>query len=146
MADKVVFLDTNGWLALLNSSDALHAVAEAKRVQLRQHGYSVVVTDWVVAETGNGLARTAARAQFPKAVKALCESPRARLVFIDEQLALEALKLYEERADKTWGLVDCASFVVMRDAGCTDAFTDDRHFEQAGFRCLLSTRHLSRER
>jgi predicted nucleic acid-binding protein len=48
-----------------------------------------------------------------------------------------ALQLYAERADKTWGLVDCASFVVMTEQGMTEAFTTDRHFEQAGFRCLL---------
>jgi predicted nucleic acid-binding protein len=34
-------------------------------------------------------------------------------------------------------MVDCANFVVMADLGIRDAFTSDRHFEQAGFRCLL---------
>jgi predicted nucleic acid-binding protein len=48
-----------------------------------------------------------------------------------------ALKLYTERSDKTWGLVDCASFIVMSDEGSTEAFTADRHFEQAGYTCLL---------
>jgi len=41
--------------------------------------------------------------------------------------------------DKTWGLVDCVSFVVMRDAGILDSLTTDKHFEQAGFRALLRT-------
>jgi hypothetical protein len=40
---REVFLDTNGWFALLNSADALHA--DAGRL-----------TDWVIAESGNGLA------------------------------------------------------------------------------------------
>ena len=48
-----------------------------------------------------------------------------------------ALKLYAERADKAWGLVDCASFIVMSEQRISEAFTTDRHFEQAGFRCLL---------
>ncbi len=48
-----------------------------------------------------------------------------------------ALLLYSDRPDKAWGLVDCASFIVMKDEGITDAFTIDRHFEQAGFTCLL---------
>jgi uncharacterized protein len=39
--------------------------------------------------------------------------------------------------DKTWGLVDCASFVVMSERGVMEAFTTDRHFDQAGFACLL---------
>jgi hypothetical protein len=45
--------------------------------------------------------------------------------------------MYASRPDKTWGLVDCASFVVMQDEGITEAFTNDRHFEQAGFTTLL---------
>jgi uncharacterized protein len=49
------------------------------------------------------------------------------------------LTLYEQATDKVWGLVDCASFVVMRDQRVLDALSGDRHFEQAGFRCLLPT-------
>ncbi len=36
-------------------------------------------------------------------------------------------------------LVDCASFIVMADATITEAIASDRHFEQAGYRCLLAT-------
>jgi hypothetical protein len=50
---------------------------------------------------------------------------------------LEALELYSKRSDKTWGLVDCASFVVMEKEGIDEAFTNDRHFVQAGLSCLL---------
>ncbi len=39
--------------------------------------------------------------------------------------------------DKEWGLVDCVSFVVMREHGIEAALTTDRHFIQAGFRALL---------
>ncbi len=49
----------------------------------------------------------------------------------------QAVKMYSARADKSWGLVDCGSFLVMSQEGIFDAFTTDRHFEQAGFNCLL---------
>jgi uncharacterized protein len=39
---------------------------------------------------------------------------------------------------KEWSLTDCISFVVMKERGLTDALTPDRHFEQAGFKILLS--------
>jgi uncharacterized protein len=137
MPDKLVFLDTNGWFALLNASDALHGAADTVWKRLGQEGYSVVVTDWVVAETGNGLARSPARSRFVDAVDALQRSSRTRLVFITPDLFQRALTLYASRADKMWGLVDCASFLVMQDEGIHQAFTTDRHFEQAGFQCLL---------
>ena len=99
---NLVFLDTNGWLALLSSSDALHSVAKTAT-----------------------------------AVALIRASPRARLVAISEPLFQRALDLYASREDKSWGLVDCSSFLVMQDAGIQDTFTNDRHFNQAGFRCLL---------
>lgn len=49
----------------------------------------------------------------------------------------EAIALFTDRPDKSWGLTDCISFVVMQRFGATDALTADRHFEQAGFTALL---------
>jgi hypothetical protein len=55
----------------------------------------------------------------------------------EEEIFRRALELYAQVSDKTWGLVDCASFVVTRDEHIVDALTTDHHYEQAGFRCLL---------
>lgn len=137
MPGRVVFLDTNGWLALLNASDSLHITAGETWKDLGRAGYSVLLTDLVVAETGNGLARTPARRTLRAAVEAIRNSPRARVLSGSRDLLDRALDLYNRRPDKTWGLVDCASFVVMQDHEVLEAFTNDRHFEQAGFRCLL---------
>jgi len=35
------------------------------------------------------------------------------------------------------GIVDCVSFTVMRRLGLTEAFTNDRHFQAAGFTTLF---------
>jgi uncharacterized protein len=137
MPAKAVFIDTNGWLALLNSSDNLHPAARDLWAQLLDLEYSFVLTDWVIAETGNGLARTPARRSFPVAVELLRSSPRTQLVSVSGSLFQEALDLYARREDKTWGLVDCASFVLMREQGLHEALTNDHHFEQAGFHPLL---------
>ena len=136
--DKAVFLDTNGWIALLNSRDSLHLAADELWRRLGNEGYSVLLTDWVLAETGNGLARNRARGAFVAVVAALRASSRATLVLITEPLLDRALDLYAQRDDKAWGLVDCASFVVMQDRGVRVAFTTDKHFEQAGFEPLLA--------
>jgi hypothetical protein len=140
MPAERVFLDTNGWIALLNSSDVLHSPAEAIWEGLLKQGYTILLTDWIVAETGNGLARTPARSQFPQSVGIVRASPRARLIPISDQIFQRALDLYASRPDKTWGLVDCTSFIVMQEEGIHEAFTNDRHFKQAGFKCLLPLR------
>jgi hypothetical protein len=137
MAVSAVFLDTNGWIALLNASDTLHATADAMWKSLGRRGASILLTDWVVAETGNGLARSGVRSRFVEAAELIRTSPRARVLFITSTVFERSLALYASRPDKTWGLIDCASFVVMEDEGVTEAFTNDRHYEQAGFRALL---------
>ena len=57
---------------------------------------------------------------------------------VTHALLSRALSEYSQHADKSWGLVDCASFLVMRDLGISEAFTSDSHFEQAGFKVLLN--------
>jgi uncharacterized protein len=47
------------------------------------------------------------------------------------------LDLYRTRLDKGYSLTDCISMQTMRQRGITDVFTNDRHFEQEGFRALF---------
>ena len=137
MPADAVFLDTNGWLALLNATDSLHSAASSAWAALIARGKRVVLTDWVVAETGNGLARSRGRKRFSAAVDLIRSSPMADLVSVSQPLFERAIELYTLRSDKDWGLIDCASFLVMKDQGISQAFTNDRHFEQAGFTNLL---------
>jgi len=141
MANRnAVFIDTSGWIAVLNADDALHESACRQLADLGVQRRPLISTNWVLAETGNGLARTAARACFAGAVQRFLGSSHCQLVHVDAALFDHALKLYDKMEDKSWGLVDCASFVVMQEEGVVDAFTSDRHFIQAGFRCLFPTR------
>ncbi|HEV7926563.1 MAG TPA: PIN domain-containing protein [Verrucomicrobiae bacterium] len=121
----------------MNASDQLHQRADDVWHDLGRRGYSIVLTDWIIAETGNGLARTRARDRFSRVVDGVLKDPRCRVVFITGALLRLALDLYLARADKQWGLVDCVSFVVMADEKIVEALTNDRHFDQAGFRPLL---------
>jgi hypothetical protein len=75
--------------------------------------------------------------RFAELATAILAETRTRLVYVTPELLERALILYGQRADETLGLVDCASFIVMQDAGIIEAFTNDDHFTQAGFRCLL---------
>ena len=143
MPNRPVFLDTSGWLALLSAVDEFHAPATAVWEDLLTRRVSIVLTDWIVAETGNGLARSPERGRFRGAVKTLRMSPSADLVPITDDLLDRALDLYSYRPDKAWGLVDCTSFVLMQERGIQEALTVDRHFEQAGFRALLRDQPLS---
>jgi predicted nucleic acid-binding protein len=47
------------------------------------------------------------------------------------------MALYAARPDKGYSLTDCISMQTMRKEGLTEALTNDRHFEQEGFRVLF---------
>lgn len=133
-----VFLDTNGWIPLLNATEYLHQHTNDVWLDLGRRGYRIVLTDWIIAETGNGLARSRARGRFSDAMDRIWRNSQVDVVIVDELLIERAVERYRRYSDKSWGLVDCASFVVMQERGITEAFTSDRDFEQAGFRCLLT--------
>ncbi len=50
---------------------------------------------------------------------------------------MAGLKMYEERPDKGYSLADCTSMQTMRSEGLISILTNDRHFEQEGFRALF---------
>ena len=53
------------------------------------------------------------------------------------ELDLAAWELFRNRPDKTWGVTDCASFILMKEMGMDAALTVDHHFEQADFQRLI---------
>jgi predicted nucleic acid-binding protein len=133
-----VFLDTSGWLAILNSAEALHTQANETWRDVIFSDRRIVLTDWIVAEAGNGLARSRTKGRLLESLDRLLRNPRCELVYINDDVLQRSLDFYARHADKSWGLVDCASFVVMQDRGISEAFTSDQHFAQAGFVCSIS--------
>ena len=57
-----VFLDTYGWLSLLNANEVLQNRTLEIWQAVIDEGRSVVLTEWVIAETGNGFARSRKKA------------------------------------------------------------------------------------
>ena len=137
MSASPVFLDTNGWLALVDQDEENHDEASRLWGEIGRRRRPLVLTDWIIAEAGNGLSKPPSRSSFLSLLDDFLNYPRVELVFIEKKLLDRSTELYAGRSDKAWGLVDCASFVVMAELGVREALTADHHFEQAGFRALL---------
>lgn len=99
-------------------------------------GQPLLTTDAVLLEVGNALSRLDRQGAIG-AIESTFLAPEIEVVHLTPALFQRAFDLYKARPDKTWGLVDCLSFVVMRDADVRVALTADRHFVQAGFQILL---------
>jgi predicted nucleic acid-binding protein len=132
-----VFLDAAYAIALSAPKDLFHSRAIQLADQLASTGTRLITTRAVLLEIGNALSKQRYRDAALKLLNALESDPNVEIVSLSDQLYARALQLFRERSDKEWGLTDCVSFVVMQDAGLTDALTTDEHFRQAGFRALM---------
>ena len=128
------FIDSQFVVARINNKDEHHERA----VQLaRQYdGKELVTTDAILLEVGNALARQH-RLEAIAVIDNFQTSPEIEIVRLDPEIFEQAFDLFKSHSDKTWGLVDCVSFVVMRQHEISDVLTYDQHFVQAGFSALL---------
>jgi uncharacterized protein len=63
-----------------------------------------------------------------------------RVVSFDFEGMEKALSLHKGSPDRAWGLVDCFSFVFMKEGWLKVALCFDEHFRQAGFEVPLLAR------
>ena len=130
----MVFADTWFFLAILNRDDPGHA--QAAQLSRGDHRHRIT-TAWVLTKVADALSRTANRGTFGQFYDWITHHPDFTVLPASQDLFEQGIHLYRYRRDKNWPLTDCISFVVMEDEGVQDAFTGDKHFEQAGFRALL---------
>jgi predicted nucleic acid-binding protein len=134
---RKIFLDTMGIVAVLNRRDALHQRATRIFKGFEKSNDILYTTDLVIYEVGNTLCASKLKSAVIKFARHFRQSPNAEILYSSEGDLEEALRLYEKYRDKDWGLVDCVSFNKMRRLGIERAFTQDKHFKQAGFETLL---------
>ncbi len=134
---KRVFADTGYWVALLNPSDDLNA--KAKEVSRGLGAARIYTTEMVLVEVANMLGKAGEhfRALVQQTIASLRQNPNVTIEPQTSTLFREALDFYAAHRDKNWSLTDCASFLVMKQEGITEALAHDHHFEQAGFKALL---------
>jgi predicted nucleic acid-binding protein len=125
-----LFVDTGYVIALINQDDQYHQ--QALQLAEQYEGVSIVTTDAILLEIGNALSRIA-RNEAIAIIQHFQTALEVTLVSLTPELMATALSLYAKHQDKTWGLVDCISFVVMQNRKISVALAFDRHFVQAGF-------------
>ncbi len=127
-------MDTFFVIALINQRDAYHA--QALQLADEIEGQPLVITDAVLLEIGNALAR-GFKSEAVQVIDNFLNSPEVEIVRLNSQLFEQAYALYKAYQDKEWGMVDCISFTVMRQMDIYKALTFDQHYVQAGFRALM---------
>jgi predicted nucleic acid-binding protein len=130
-----VFVDTSALYAVLDRDDANHHAARETWRRLLLDPSAVLLThNYVLVETAallqNRRGIDVVRTLHEKVV------PMIRIDWLDEQRHRVAIEMLLTAAREKLSLVDCASFLVMRDHAVTRAFCFDRQFAEQGFQPL----------
>ena len=135
-----IFVDTSGLAAYFEKGEFHHRSAVALVRKFGTTKTKLLTTNYVINELSALLLRPkrVGRSRRLEILEEMKSEPWLEVVHIDVEVDLKAWQLLKSRPDKDWSLVDCSSFVVMRERGISHALTNDRHFEQAGFTRLLA--------
>lgn len=129
-----VFIDTSGFLSVLDRDDAYHGASRKAWVDLLSSEAELLTTNYVLLETfalvQNRLGVAAVRLFHDDIVPVL----QVERVGKTEHESAAGTLLSASR--RRLSLVDCSSFLVMRSLVVKTAFTLDRHFKEQGFDCI----------
>ncbi len=129
-----VFVDTAGLIAVLDDAQPAHEAAKALWFRLLTEDEPLVTTNYVLVET---LALVQRRYGM-RAVRLVAQTalPALAPVCVDQPLHESGLHAFLQESRRGPSLVDCVSFIFMREQGLARVFTLDPHFADQGFEVL----------
>jgi len=129
-----IYVDTAALYAILDADDANHAAARDVWVDLVNRQEELLCSNYVLVES---FALVQHRLGIA-AVRAVQEDivPLLSIFWVDRAIHQAGISALLTAGQRRLSLVDCVSFVCMRQLGIGTAFTFDQHFADQGFVCL----------
>jgi predicted nucleic acid-binding protein len=133
-----VFVDTHYLLARSNPQDQWHHEAGDAVLSIgddaRLYSTFEVLTEFLSGVSGWG---SHYRHGAANRVEQILNDPAFTVIPASYPLFQKGFERYKARQDKDYSLVDCISMVVMEEEGIRAILSNDHHFEQEGFLCLI---------
>ena len=126
----MIFLDTSAVYAMADQADPNHASALEKFNQALSTGEPIYLHNYVLVESA---ALLQARLGLRVALQFLKEAKAFQIEWVDSNLHERALQELEKIGKRGVSLVDCMSFLVMREKGIKRALAFDPDFADQGF-------------
>ena len=126
----MIFLDTSAVYALADERDANHDNAVDLFTKALHSAEELLVHNYVLVESAALLQR---RLGLSSVIRFLEDARSFKVHWIKEEDHDNASALLNQRSRRGLSLVDCMSFVVMRNYGVQDSLAFDSDFEREGF-------------
>jgi predicted nucleic acid-binding protein len=126
-----VFVDASAWVAITNRKDRNRGEAVKIFRRLLSTPTALVTTNWTAYEALTIVKSRLGFSQAERLWQRITSRAVVELVAVDEEIERDALELFWRYQDKSWGVVDCSSLVVMEAVGSRSAFAYDKHFVEA---------------
>lgn len=125
----MIFVDASAWYAAVDERDLNQKRAKEYLEIAISAKEEIITTNWVAYEAYS-LLKGRRNYTLARTLKGIIENPETvELYWIDPLIEASALEIFWNYQDKKWGVVDCASLVVMDIAGCDCALAYDSHFQ-----------------
>jgi len=132
-----VFLDSSGYLAVVNPRDTYHRQARAAWADLIDQRSQTYTSYFVVAEA-HALFLTRLGYRHATAFLQQLETTATHIFWVQPAELRAAQAIIYRYSDKSFSLTDATSFVLMERHRIGTALTTDRNFAQYGFQVLGS--------
>lgn len=132
-----IFVDTGYVIALLTPKDDHRPAASKWALKIAKARTPLVLSSTVIFEVMDAFNAANEWRPADEFISRAEKSSQYTVVDVDRALFDRARDFRRARPDKSWGLTDCTSFLIMQERGITRALSCDRHFQQAGFKALL---------
>ncbi len=129
-----VFVDTSALVAVISDEDERHAAAADLWRHLADGGELLVTTNYVMLEFCALVQRRFGMAVVQSAADGL--APALSVQWVTQPMHDAALTAFLTANRRSLSLVDCVSFLTMRERGLARAFTFDPHFAEQGFELI----------
>jgi len=135
MRDKSIFVDTSAFYAMIDRKDKYHEVAKVCFEKIRKENCSIILTNFIVAETH---VLVLSRLGIEAGIEWLEKLPE-NVERVKQEDELKAKKIILGYRDKAFSYCDAISFAVIRRLNIEKVFSFDKHFRQYPGLKLLDT-------
>jgi predicted nucleic acid-binding protein len=123
--NKRIFVDSNYFVALFNSSDTLYPKALKIAKKIDEEGISLTISNLIFLEIVTVLSQKRGKRVAIEVGEYLLSNPKITLIHIDELLQEQTWNVFKQIKNKDISFVDCSIIAAMKSEGIDELLTFD---------------------